>query len=233
MQNFFPPVDMLAITVFVVAWTFYHYAIERGGPESLNGRMDQHRKRWMREMAARDARMTDAAIMASLQNGTAFFASTSLLAIGGAATLLRASDELVKIASELPLGILTNRAQWEAKVVGVIVIFGYAFYKFSWAYRLFNYTAILMGATPEAKSSDEATRFAAADRAAHMSIVAARHFSRGQRALFFALAYMGWFLGPWVFMATTLLAVFTMWARQYHSDARAAVLFGETPAPKS
>jgi hypothetical protein len=34
-------------------------------------------------MLDREARMVDMQIMASLQNGTAFFASTSLIAIGG------------------------------------------------------------------------------------------------------------------------------------------------------
>lgn len=224
---FFPTADLIAIGVFALAWAFYHFAIERGGRAALNSHMDEYRLRWMREMALREARMTDSAIMSSLQNGTAFFASTSLLAIGGAATLLRAGEEAVKISQDLPLGIVATRGQWEAKVVGLLLIFGYAFYKFSWSYRLFNYAAILMGATPDARTSDEKVRLIAAERAGRMNIVAARHFSRGQRALFFALAYLGWFLGPYVFMVTTLFAVYTMWARQYRSDARDAILFGE------
>ena len=40
-------------------------------------------------MLDREARMVDMQIMASLQNGTAFFASTSLIAIGGGLALLR------------------------------------------------------------------------------------------------------------------------------------------------
>lgn len=226
-STFFPLADLAAIAVFGLAWCFYHFAIERGGRAALNSRMDDYRMRWMREMARREARMTDSAIMSSLQNGTAFFASTSLLAIGGAATLLRAGEEAVKIAADLPLGIATSRGQWEAKVVGLLLIFGYAFYKFSWSYRLFNYAAIMMGATPDARMSEESERMIVAERAGRMNIVAARHFSRGQRALFFALAYMGWFLGPYVFMVTTLFAVYTMWARQYRSDARLAAMYGE------
>ena len=219
--------DLAAIVIFVLAWAFYHFAIERGSRNGLNSRMDEYRMRWMEEMASREVRVTDSAIMGSLQNGTAFFASTSLLAIGAAATLLRASDEAIKIASELPLGIVTTRAQWEAKVIGVLLIFGYAFYKFSWSYRLFNYAAILIGATPDAKSASLDIRLKAAARAGRMSMVAGRHFSRGQRGLFFALAYMGWFLGPWMFMGTTVLVVYVMWARQYNSDARNAIMLDE------
>ncbi len=223
----FEPYDIAAIVIFGLAWSFYHFAIERGGRSSLNGRMDEYRMRWMREMAMRDTRMTDSAIMSSLQNGTAFFASTSLLAIGGVATLLRASNEAMQIAADLPLGIVTSRAQWEVKVIGLLAIFGYAFYKFSWSYRLFNFSAILMGSTPDSTSTDKMARLRAAERAGRMNIVAAQHFSRGQRALFFAVAYMGWFLGPWIFIATTLFAVFIMWARQYKSSARDAAMLGD------
>ncbi len=89
--------------------------------------------RWMAEMSRRDNRIVDANIMTSLQNGTAFFASTSLLAIGASATLLRASDDAVKIAADLPFGIAATRVLFEVKVIGLLLIFGYAFFKFAWA----------------------------------------------------------------------------------------------------
>ena len=34
------------------------------------------------------------------------------------------------------------------KVIGLAVIFVYAFFKFAWSYRLFNYMAIIVGAVP-------------------------------------------------------------------------------------
>ncbi len=55
----------------------------------LNAIMDGYRETWMRRMLAREQRMVDMQIMAALQNGTAFFATTSLFAIGGALTILR------------------------------------------------------------------------------------------------------------------------------------------------
>ena len=60
-------------------------------------------------------------------------------------------------------------------------------------------------------------------RAAEMNIVAGRHFNRGQRALFFAVAYLGWFVSPFVLMGTTAVTLVIMWTRQFASDARAAV----------
>ena len=146
----------------MLAWGFYHFVMERGGRLGLNRRMDGYRMQWMHEMAKREVLVTEASIIASLQNGTALFASTSLLAIGGAAILLRANEEAIKITTELPFGFVATRSQWDAKIIGIMLILGYAFYKFSWAYRLFNYSAILLGATPDARSPDEPARIAAA-----------------------------------------------------------------------
>ena len=58
-----------------------------------------------------------------------------------------------------------------------------------------------------------------------MNIAAGRHFTRGQRAFFFALAYFGWFAGPYAFMATTSAILVVMFARQYTSDAHDAVIY--------
>jgi uncharacterized membrane protein len=48
---------------------------------------------------------------------------------------------------------------------------------------------------------------------------AGRHFNRGQRAFFFALGYLGWFVSPWVLFVTTALVVIVTWRRQFASDA--------------
>jgi uncharacterized membrane protein len=159
--------------------------------------------------------MLDGQIMGSLQNGTAFFASTSLLAIGGTFAVLRATEDVLAIFATLPFGIETSRAAWEIKVIGLLVIFIYAFFKFSWSYRLFNYGAILMGATPEVKDAKKREAQEAADRVARMTTLAGRHFNRGQRAFFFALAYLGWFVGAWLFMIATAAVLVVIAVRQF------------------
>ena len=224
MPSLSPP-DFGALAFFVIAWLAYSYVIAggRGDHRGLNYLMDEYRLRWMREMAIRDMRMVDSGIMASLQNGTAFFASTSILAFGGAASMLRGADDAVKVFAEISFGMTPSRGLFELKVIGLLVIFGYAFFKFAWAYRLFNFSAILIGATPARAATDVDARERMATRAASMLGAAGGHFSRGQRAFFFALAYLGWFLGPWTFIIMTAAVVFVMWARQFHSDARRAL----------
>ncbi|MFL4969233.1 MAG: DUF599 domain-containing protein [Xanthobacteraceae bacterium] len=222
----FTGLDLVALAWFAAAWTAYAAAVEWSPyrHKGLNALMDGYREMWMRRMLERDMRMVDMQIMAALQNGTAFFASTTLIAIGGALTLLRSTDEVLNVLATLPFGIETTRTQWEAKVIGVVVILIYAFFKFAWSYRLFNYVAILFGATPLATDRDSPEAQAHAARTARLFTTAGQHFNRGQRAFFFALAYLGWFISPWVFMATTAAAVVVMWARQFASESRRAVL---------
>jgi uncharacterized membrane protein len=217
--------DYGALGFFVLAWALYHLAIESSaaGGRSLNRLMNAHRYLWMERMLSRENRVVDTTIMASLQNGTAFFASTSLFAIGGALTLLRSPDDVLTLLGESPLGIATTRLAWEMKVIGFAVIFVYAFFKFAWSYRLFNYVAILIGSVPVRPQPDDEEAKATARRAAAMHVVAGMHFNRGQRAFFFALAYLGWFIGPYVMIGATAAVLLVMWRRQFASDAIAAM----------
>lgn len=217
--------DWGALAVFLVGWAAYHIISERGwrGRISLSRMMLRHRHGWGEQMSRRDARIVDASLMASLQNGTAFFASTSLLALGATAALLRATDDALRVFSDLPFAIPVTRSLWEIKVIGLAIIYGYAFFKFAWAYRLFNYAAILLGATPSPSHPDAEERRRAAACFSAMVSEAGRHFSRGQRALFFSFAYLGWFVGPLVLVVTTVAIILVIARRQFASPARAAL----------
>jgi uncharacterized membrane protein len=218
-------VDILAIGFFMLEWSVYAVTLENTayGRDSLSARMHVYREVWIRRMLDRETRMVDMQIMASLQNGTAFFASTSLLAIGGALALLRSTNEALAVLKALPIDLSPSPALWEIKCVGLVLIFVYAFFKFAWAYRLFNYVAILLGAMPPATQRDTPQAEAHVVRTTRVFEAAGRHFNRGQRAFFFALGYLGWFVSPWVLFATTALVVIVTWRRQFASDAWGAM----------
>ena len=230
----FTTADFIALAFFLVAWLGYWAAMERtpAGRRGLNLLMNGHRQRWMEQMVVRENRIVDTTLLASLQNGSAFFASTSLFAVGGVLALLQSAETALTLFEGLPFGLSTSRLAWEIKIIGLAVIFVYAFFKFAWAYRLFNYSAIVVGSVPVLKGGgDDAEARALAQllarRAAAMNIVAGKHFNRGQRAFFFALAYLGWLASPYVFMIATAAVLYVMWRRQFASDARDALLEGE------
>ncbi len=228
----FGTLDFIAIAFFAAAWIGYLLAVEVGphAKRSLNTLMNERRERWIMESVKRENRIIDTQVMNGLQNGTAFFASTSLIAIGGSLTLLQSADRVVQIFADLPFATPTTRAAWEIKVIGLAVIFAYAFFKFGWSYRLFNYCAILIGAIPPHTEADKPETLAAAREAVKMNIVAGLHFNRGQRAFFFALAYLGWFISPWLFLIATAAVLTVMWRRQFVSHSAAAVGAGSRAA---
>lgn len=214
-------VDVFALGFFILEWTTYAITLEhtRYGRDSLSARMHTYREVWMRRLLEREARIVDTHILTSLQNGTAWFASTTLIAIGGSLALLRATNEVMPMMQNLPFGFNTTPGLWEIKCFGLILIFVYAFFKFAWSYRLFNYVAILIGAMPLASKRDTPEAEVHVVRTTRMFGAAARHFNRGQRAFFFALGYLGWFVSPWVFLVSTAAVVVVTWRRQFASNA--------------
>jgi len=138
--------------------------------------------------------------------------------------LLHSSDQVLDVMGALPFGARTSATLWEAKTIGLAIIFVYAFFKFAWSYRLYNYVAIMVGATPPAETKESVGAKEHVARVARLSEVAGQHFNRGQRAFFFALGYLGWFVSPWILIAATIAVVSVMWRRQFNSDSRRAVI---------
>ncbi|MET1410804.1 DUF599 family protein [Roseibium sp. HPY-6] len=223
--------DIAAAVWFLVAWFGFNLIVDVSPlrTKTLSSVMDTYRREWMISMCQREVRIMDTAIMAGLQQGTAFFASTALLAIGGGFALLEATDRIVQIAGDLSIPVESSRTLWEIKVLGLMLIFAYSFFKFGWAYRLFNYASIVMGAVPEQGAADDDKIREMALQAGALNMLAGQHFNRGQRALFFAIGFLGWFAGPFMFASTTLAVLLVLLRRQFASRSRAAVLSGQYP----
>jgi uncharacterized membrane protein len=221
--------DHIALALFILLWigfdrmTATSQFLQRA---SLTRVMNERRREWIYNSLRRDLKMIDTQILAGLQNGTAFFASTSILAIGGCFALLGATDKVNAFFADLPFVFNSSCMAFELKVAGLTVIFGYAFFKFGWSYRLFNYCTILFGAIPMTGDSevDCRTTELAAERVVRMNIIAARNFNGGLRAIFQSIGYLGWFVSPYVFMVTSVFIIVVLFRRQFFSDARLAVL---------
>jgi uncharacterized membrane protein len=183
---------------------------------SMNAVMSDYRRRWMLQMLERENRMLDVNILGNLLNGAAFFASTAILAVGGLFALLGATDKAIEILSDLPLAVETPRSVWEMKVLLLITILVFAFFKFAWAFRLFNNCSVLIGATPAATSEDPDGKDVA-ERAARINALASRHFNRGLRAYYFTMAGLAWFVHPALFMAAATWVIYVLFRRDFRS----------------
>lgn len=226
------PLDLVGLAWFGIAWIGYSLVVREATRRRrcLSAAMDEQRRRWMRTMLKRDLRMIDTAIMAGLQNGTAFFASTALLAIGGGFALLGSTDQVYGVFRDLALEDEIPRGVFEFKALGLTAMFIYGFFKFAWSYRLFNYATIFLGAVPGAAHAHDPETIAAADRAGEFTVSAGRHFNHGLRSFFFALGYLGWFVNAWFFIAATALVFVVLVHRQFFSvSARIALAALDAP----
>lgn len=89
--------------------------------------MNERRREWIYNSLRRDLKMIDTQILSGLQNGTGFFASTSIFAIGSCFALLGATDKINAFFSDMPFIFNGGRTAFEIKVAGLACLFGYAF----------------------------------------------------------------------------------------------------------
>lgn len=215
--------DLLAPVLFVVAWIGYARWADGPGRPSLMARMHEYRLVWMRRMLARDNRITDLQVIQVLVANIAFFASSSILLIGGLLAVLGARDQAVAILAELPLAAPGGRKLFDTKILLLVLVFVYAFFKFTWTLRQFNYVAILIGATPPPAAAGTPAASRLIERAARMATRAADHFNKAMRAYYFGLAGLAWFVHPLLFVAAVLWVVLVSWRREFRSHSLAVL----------
>ncbi|WP_212525172.1 DUF599 domain-containing protein [Actibacterium sp. MT2.3-13A] len=219
----FDPLDALGVSVWLITWLAIGLAIERPprGHPSVSTLMASYRRDWMDVMVTRQPRILDGAILSILRQGTTFFASASMLAIGGGLALIGNTERLLGLARDLKLDT-APAVVWEVKILAVLLFVTNAFLKFVWSHRLFGYCAVIMAAVPNDPEDPAATH--RASQAAEINITAARSFNRGMRSLYFALAGLPWLLGAGPLILASVITLFVLWRREFMSQSRTALL---------
>jgi uncharacterized membrane protein len=217
--------DGLALAWFLGSWIGYtifadHRAATTG---SLMRAMRAHRLRWMECMLERDNRMVDTGIIGNLLRIGTFFASTTIFILAGLIAVFGAAETAIDVTRDLPLAVATSRPVWELKLLLLMVIFVYAFFKFTWSLRQFNYCSIMIGGAPLPNPHASPADADYARRVAAVSSLAADHFNRGLRAYYFGLAALTWFVHPAVFLAATAWVILVLYRREFRSKALAAL----------
>ena len=221
------PLDVAALLLVLAAWIGLGWQIEHPSARrpSVTVLVAQRRRDWMRVFVTRDPRIFDSQILASLRQGTSFFASTSLLAIGGVLALIGNTDPLRGVAQEVMLAE-TPTLVWQIKLGLVTLFLVTAFLKFVWSNRVFGYCSVLMGAVPQDPDHPDAYPLAA--QAGELNVRAAMNFNRGLRAMYFALASLAWLIGAWALIVATVIVGWTVWSREFASQPR-RILLGQVP----
>ena len=228
-----PWFDWLALVGFFVLWSGYGRLSRILGQRrpSLASTTDRYRVFWMREAAARDPRMLDGLITQALSHTPSFFSSASILVIGGLFALLGTSDKASEIMREIPFAQSTSMVVFEFKILVLVGIFVFAFFRFSWCMRQYTIVALVIGAMPppEDFASGKFHLRTYADRAAEMVKAAAESFHDGLRAYYFSFAAMAWFVSPVAMLLAAVVVVAVLYAREFHSDV--LKILGEDSKP--
>lgn len=222
-----PWADWLALLAFIGLWVGYaQFAkIWADRKPSLIATTNRMRVDWMMQTTARDPRMLDGIITQALSHTPAFFSSTTIIIIGGLFALMGTTDKAAELVREIPFAEQTPLLVFEFKVLVLVSIFVYAFFRFSWCMRQYTFVALAIGAMPPATSyaSGESDRAAAVRRAAAVVGSAAETFNSGLRAYYFSFAALAWFFSPAALVAATLLVVLILYGREFHSDILAVL----------
>jgi uncharacterized membrane protein len=223
--------DVLALLFFMVSWMGYAAFAERRSLQvpNLHKRMDHYRREWIVQMIARDNRMVDINIMRTLSRNSQFFASTTMLVLGALIALTGYMQQALDIVSGLPFTVRASARLLEVKILVLVVIFTYGFFKFSWAMRQLGQAVTLIGAAPQKPSSGSAEQHAAViNRIARIASYAGNNFNNGLRAYYFGMGALAWFLHPWLMIIATAWVISVLYGREFRSKTLKALLDEDT-----
>lgn len=220
--------DLAALGLLAICWFGIGWLIEHpvGKSRSVSLLMHEYRNDWLREYPTRQPRIFDATIISILRQGTTFFASSCMIAIGGGLALIGNTKPLSDVASDLVQN-QTPQVVWEIKILLVIIFLASAFLRFVWAHRLFGYAAILMASVPN--DTEDPITYPRAQKAADVTTLGARSFNRGMRSVYFALGAVSWFLGAVPLAFGTIAVTAMIWRREFASHSRDVLLRDDHP----
>ena len=227
--SLFTTLDAVGLGLLIALWIGCSLLIENA-PKSFPSTsqiMAEFRRDWMRQFVQRDPRIFDSQIISSLRQGTAFFASASMIAIGGGFALLGNAERLRGVAQDLtlesdPIFLL------EVKLLVLLLFAANAFLKFVWSHRLFGYCSVIMSAVPNDPGDPQAMPMAL--QAAEVNITAARGYNRGLRSVYFGIASSAWLLGAGPLLLATGVTLLVVLRREFASQSRQVLLYGAPDA---
>jgi uncharacterized membrane protein len=214
--------DYAALAYFFLIWIGYgRYAkwrAKKGDRLSLSRALRNHREAWAQRLLQREIRMTDASLMANQERVVGFFASTTLLLMAAVLTAITRVGELSALTSHLPYVGHQSGAQIELKLMLLLLILVYAFFKVTWALRQYGFASVLIGSAPmpsEELTIDQRRAFVA--NFARLIDAAGHDNNSCLRAYYFATGVVVWLAGTIPFLLATTIIALILANREFRS----------------
>jgi len=210
--------DLLALVLFAALWAGYQWYTDYSATAQprLGREMQRYMREWVVRMIERDNRMVDINVLRNLTRSSQFFASTTMLILGALVALMGYTERAASVVAELPFAQQVSQRLWEFKVLVLLLVFVYAFFKFSWSIRQFGFCSILVGATRK-PPADAMEYLPQIERITVVAAYAHRNFNHGLRGYYFGVAALSWFLHPALMIAVTLGVIYVLYQREFRS----------------
>jgi uncharacterized membrane protein len=222
MPSIFPSfIDAFAFGWFLTCWVGYTVYSRRAAENKacLAALLYSYRTDWAKALLRREARISDFALLGNLMQMVNFMATTNIFVLAGSVGVLYSSDKVVSLLSSHAFIPAPTLEQVQFKLMTLVTIFIYAFFRFTWAMRQHTFCSIMMGAAPFVPPAGGMTvdeeQFAA--QIAKISDRAAHEFNYGLRSYYFALSLLAWFISPWAFIPACTAVVVVLYLREFRS----------------
>ena len=218
--------DIIALFGFFLAWysvSWIGRQYKENDKTTLSSISKSYRNQWMLHLLERSNRMPDVALVGNLMRSVSFFASTSILVLASLIAVFGVIDDVVKIIHDIPYAQHVSSTLTKVKLLLLVLIFVYSFFKLVWSLRQYNSTVIMIGAAPDVFDED-AELFSYANSLGIVLNRATRHFVEGMRAFEYALAALAWFIHPHLFLLSTILVSLVIYRREFASRTLKAMI---------
>lgn len=213
--------NWVAFGWFLAVWIGYTlYAKKRAGDtECLSALLYSYRADWMKNLLHRENRISDLALLNNLVQMVNFLATTNIFILAGAVTVLYSSQNVMELLQHHAFVAATTVEEVQFKLLVLVIIFVYAFFRFTWAMRQHTFVSILIGAAPYVPAGTPLKRDEEeyAIQMAKISDRAGHEFNYGLRSYYFALSLLTWFISPWLLIPTCTLVVAVLYMREFRS----------------
>lgn len=219
--------DWAALTWYFAAWVGYAtFARWRARTAvSLLAITNRYRTLWALQATYRENRVIDGVVVQNLSTSPSFFASTTIIIIGGLLAVLGTSEKATEFVQEIPFAVRTSVLVFDLKLLLLTGIFVYAFFRFSWSLRQYTFGALMMASMPESNmfAQGSVQRETFAEPAGRVLGLAAETFNDGLRAYYFSFAAILWFFSPYAFAGGAAIVVTVLYLREFKSDVLAVM----------
>lgn len=223
------PVDLdiwrfAAIVLIFVMWAGYGPILNTFGHGTLNSQLHGVRLKWMRMLlnSKRESRVFDGILLGHLSSQVSFFGSATLIVLAGLVGTLAGIHRVHASLAETSVFPPTSLELFTIHFATLTLIMAFAFFSFTYSLRKLAYTLAMIGALPEAPSSDEHSQ-GMIDQTAMVLTDAVKSLNNGIRGFYFAVAALFLFAGPMVSIVVTLSVSLLLYWRQGLSTVALAI----------